>query len=55
MENYRNIKYTVFIDGVQTVLLFSDNQEIIETALNVRINVFSLLIKLFTQFYLIEF
>jgi len=32
---YGNVDYVVFIDGVQTVLLFSDNQQIIKTALNV--------------------
>lgn len=34
-ENDGNVNYVVFVDGVQTVLLFSDDEQIIEMALNV--------------------
>ncbi|CAF1073014.1 unnamed protein product [Rotaria sordida] len=34
-ENYHTIKYIVFIDGVQTVLLFSCDEQIIEATLNI--------------------
>ncbi|CAF1256037.1 unnamed protein product [Rotaria sordida] len=34
-ENYHTVKYIVFIDGVQTVLLFSCDEQIIEATLNI--------------------
>ena len=36
MDNQRKVRYAVFMDGVQTVLLFSYNEELIKRASGVR-------------------
>ncbi|CAF3992122.1 unnamed protein product, partial [Rotaria sp. Silwood1] len=47
-ENHGTVNYIVFIDGVQTVLLFSYDEQIIAAALNVCITM-NRILEIFVQ------